>query len=63
MNMCVHLCQEAGGVQGGSVVQLDTIKTAHVFCFLHVFSFPIMLQPKKKHILLMVDDGEQRGGG
>lgn len=46
--MCARLCQtqETGGGRGYSC---STIKTTRVFCLLHVFSFPITLEPSSSH--------------
>lgn len=64
---CVHICvkrrkREEG--KEGAGHSCTTIKTAHVFCFLHVFSFPNYAQTSKSHRKKKkknLKDGEQGG--
>lgn len=72
LNMCVHLCQmqETGGGQGRSRVQLFNDQNHTFFVSYVCFLSQLCLHPpvhtetrgEKKHILLLFDEGEQRGG-
>lgn len=46
--ICVKCRKREEGKEGAGY-SCSTIKTTHVFCFLHVFSFPIMLEPSSSH--------------
>lgn len=46
--ICVKCRKREEGKEGAGY-SCSTIKTTHVFCFLRVFSFPIMLAPSSSH--------------